>query len=87
MAFKYAQIQATYTTCCFCELPELGLGEPVPMEPSFQFKRAATRLAEALGLENLQMSTRTSGRCATAELNVPCKHRDRQYVRLEWIGA
>jgi len=78
------RIVAGYSSCCFCDKPDLPPGPPVPCQPRFEFRKAAREYAAAHGLRIVRW---WRGKSAAAELAYPCQHRQVQQVCLNWTFA
>ena len=78
------QITANYSTCCFCDKPDLLKGKPFNYEPIFQFAKHAKIYASDNNITNVVMNKSSSGKSASGILNHKCQHRDYQIVRIEW---
>lgn len=81
--FNKARITAVYSSCCFCDKPELKPGQIFSTNPTFHFKKQVEIFAAKNGITDIQMSN-TSGRSATGLLAFKCQHRDIQSVHIDW---
>lgn len=82
MATEYVRVVARRQSGCFCAVPALPIGEPVPYRPRFNFRRAVQDYARTHGIENLQFHPRM--KVATGEWVRPCDHRQAQAIGFGW---
>ena len=75
-----ACITASYTSCCFCDKPDLPPGTPFSTEPRFNFRKAASRY-----MRKHKLTLISWGKHKTACVLSPatCQHGQR-FVRLDW---
>ena len=75
-------IEASYTTCCFCDKPILPTGNIIKDNGTFKFKEAADLYCKTNNLQCDNYSNKNRSMIAT--MDYKCSHRDKQYIRIEW---
>lgn len=80
-------IEASYTSCCFCEKPHPPLGKKTyPFDPRWEFKKAVREFASEYGIKELRFN-RSGDHGATGIIHTPCKHQEWQWLRIGWAFA
>ena len=79
------KIYATYSDCCFCDRPTLGLDGPTVVtnfRPRFNWRTAVNELAAKLNAVSVWHSQKE--KTSTAVLPIKCAHRETTAIRFDW---